>query len=463
MILLRNPLALWGLLTLAIPVAIHLMARRRSRIVRLPNLGFLPPLPPSATRALELDDRKLLALRMGVLTAAVLALAGPLFLTPLRESALAGPGVRVLIADAASTDPEALALAVAEARAEAESAGQTLEVVTTSDLLQAVAGAGAWLGPQPGVRQLVLFSAFPYGSLPALEDATLTLAGVPDGVGVQLVRVAPRSTPAPAFREGSWRGVPRGIEGEALSDFRTVARWRLDGPGAGAGVGAGVASIPGTSAPGPLSDALPPPVLEAAGRLGGWDLPEGRVLRILPPGTDAELGAAEPGAGEPGAGVGAAPSTETAGLPAPWMADLLLGLWRDPLVGEAMASGAVGWTPRFLASDTLALILGPPGGSDREPTPAAWGPLAVALLVAAGAVEPEGAPHWAGDPVLLPDAILEGFQREAGDAGPAPRLADPFVGPSDARILWALALLLLGAEGVYRRRLERRREMEETP
>lgn len=466
----RNPLALWGLLALGLPVAVHLLARRRARVFRLPTLRFLPAVPPSATRALELDDRVLLLIRLGVVAAAALALAGPLFMSEAREARLSGPGLRVFLVDTLSSDPPARAPALAREQDEGARSGRTLEVIETANLVQGVAGVSAWVATHPGIREIVVVSAFPVGSLDPLRP---DLLGVPEGVGLRFVRVPPKADPPPAFNEGHWFGARRGIVGGALEGFRTEARWEF-APSA-VEPGAQLVDIAnGTS----LVSLLPPPVIEAAGRLGARTLPLGRTVLVVPPGTPLPQGPE-------------APLTSS-----PWMADMVLGVSRDPLVADALRGGGVGWTPHPWGADTLALVLGAPSGSDLAPTPAAWGPLAVALLVASGSSGVLGStPQWVGEPELITDDVLAGWAREAREASatrsrpgseigseiesevgsgpgsargstrgnPSPRAfgSDPLQGPSDARWLWALALVLIGVEGVVRRRIARDRTPED--
>lgn len=95
-----SPLWLWGLTSLAIPLALHLWSRRPRRIIRVGTLRHLAGLPETRSRSSRLTEPLLLAVRLGVLAAAVLGLAG------LRLSArrFAGSTSRLLL-----VDPELLA------------------------------------------------------------------------------------------------------------------------------------------------------------------------------------------------------------------------------------------------------------------------------------------------------------------------------------------------------------------
>lgn len=73
-----SPAVLWALPLAVLPVLVHLRARAREHLVDFPGAFFLEdPVLPSAARRRRLEDYLLLALRCGVLTLAIAALAGP--------------------------------------------------------------------------------------------------------------------------------------------------------------------------------------------------------------------------------------------------------------------------------------------------------------------------------------------------------------------------------------------------
>src|SRR5690349_8520928 len=72
-----NPLALLGLLAVAIPIVIHLLGRYQSRVERFPTLQFIGFARLTPRTRLRLSDWKLLLVRMGVVIAAALALTQP--------------------------------------------------------------------------------------------------------------------------------------------------------------------------------------------------------------------------------------------------------------------------------------------------------------------------------------------------------------------------------------------------
>ena len=83
----RNPVAWFGLVALAIPIAIHLLARMRARVVQFPSLRFIEVSRLAARKRRTLSDIGLLALRLLALLLAIAATADPLFLTNARRTA----------------------------------------------------------------------------------------------------------------------------------------------------------------------------------------------------------------------------------------------------------------------------------------------------------------------------------------------------------------------------------------
>lgn len=74
-----TPLWLTALATLAIPIALHLWSRRPRRLIQVGSLRHLKQLPPPSARSARLSQPLLLLLRLAILAAIVLALAGPSF------------------------------------------------------------------------------------------------------------------------------------------------------------------------------------------------------------------------------------------------------------------------------------------------------------------------------------------------------------------------------------------------
>ena len=87
MLLLLYSSALLGLAALAAPIAIHILARRRAERIPFPTLRFIQPGRLASVRRHVLEDAPLLAVRLLILAAAAVALAGPLVVTKSREAA----------------------------------------------------------------------------------------------------------------------------------------------------------------------------------------------------------------------------------------------------------------------------------------------------------------------------------------------------------------------------------------
>ena len=92
MLQLLSPAGLWALASLALPLAIHLW-RPPPQTVRLGSLRFLDNLPHRRLRNLRWRERALLAVRLALLTALALLLAGPHW----RQRVFAGPQSWVLL------------------------------------------------------------------------------------------------------------------------------------------------------------------------------------------------------------------------------------------------------------------------------------------------------------------------------------------------------------------------------
>jgi hypothetical protein len=89
----RSSAWLFGLLALAIPLALHLWSRRPGRVLRVGTTRHLGALPPVRRLSLRLTERLLLALRLGVFALVALALAEPSL--PLPGGGSAAPVVLV--------------------------------------------------------------------------------------------------------------------------------------------------------------------------------------------------------------------------------------------------------------------------------------------------------------------------------------------------------------------------------
>jgi len=185
----RNPWAWLGLLTIAVPVLIHLLTRRTARVQRFPTLRFLGESAQIAARRLRLHDPLLLAVRILILVMATAALAQPYFDRPDRQSRGARTITRAIVVDTSASMQRATpagrgAIEVARdsARTLAEAGAHT--IVETTAPSQALAGAAAWLNTQPGAREVVVISDFQLGAVVEADVAAL-----PADIGVQWKRI----------------------------------------------------------------------------------------------------------------------------------------------------------------------------------------------------------------------------------------------------------------------------------
>jgi hypothetical protein len=185
-----QPIAWFGLAAVAIPVLVHLLARRRAPRVAFPTLRFLPAAQIAAVRRHRLEDRALLAVRALIVAAAAAALAQPYVLAGDRAAPRARDISRIAIVDtSASMSRSAVggqsAQDVAREAARAALAGATAPAtIEAPRLRQALDAAILRLADAPGVREIVVVSDFQLGALDRFD-----LARVPADVGIRLMAV----------------------------------------------------------------------------------------------------------------------------------------------------------------------------------------------------------------------------------------------------------------------------------
>src|SRR5918999_1835215 len=94
------PLFFAALITLAIPVVIHLTQRERKQVVEFPSLMFLEKIPYQSVRRRRIRDWPLLAMRLAAILLIVLAFARPFFERPIAAlSNVSGPREVVILLD----------------------------------------------------------------------------------------------------------------------------------------------------------------------------------------------------------------------------------------------------------------------------------------------------------------------------------------------------------------------------
>lgn len=200
-----QPWAWLGLAALAVPIAIHLLARQQAVRARFPTLRFIQINELSAISRHRLTDIPLLLVRLAILAAIVAAIAGPRWSA---QASGAGPSALAVVVDTSAS------AAGDEGRKAAQTAVAnvpTSTVIESASLPEAVKSATAWLQRQTGRRELRVISDFQVGSI---DEAVVK--SVPADIGLSF-------TPLAMF-------APKLPEGFALNGDRSRMAW---GPTAG--------------------------------------------------------------------------------------------------------------------------------------------------------------------------------------------------------------------------------------
>lgn len=169
-----QPWAWLGLVGLAVPIAIHMLARHQAVRTLFPSLRFIDATDVTFIKRQRLTDIPLLIVRLAIVAVAVAAIAGPRWAargTGGRASAVAV----VVDASAGVIGGEAATVAKTEA-----ATSETSAIVDAVSLPAGINSAAAWLATQSGPRTIVVVSDFQRGSLDG--DA---IAKVPAGVGLR--------------------------------------------------------------------------------------------------------------------------------------------------------------------------------------------------------------------------------------------------------------------------------------
>jgi hypothetical protein len=457
----QNPWAWLGLMMLGVPLLIHLLGRRRARVQPFPTLRFLDASRQQPVRRTRIEDALLLAVRMGVIGAAVAALAQPLMLTAGRERALGATLVRAIVVDTSSSmqrdanGERGVDAARREARRIADGSAASV-VVETALPSRALAGAASWLDSRSGRREIVVVSDFQSGAIDAAD-----IYAIPDDIGVDFVRI---DVASPTTIEAvSTSGTADVIARVELVDSVTTIEWSvanvrdradssavriLAGPQERQRADAAYDAAFAAGAPTPRSSERPVAIIFA-------HYPDRARL----------LAAAQP-------------------LHQPWMAEVVAAVRSDPELtaasvdagaGDDMsadparatgdASGAGTPTPFTAAALTRSgnviatAASGPIAGRDHLLFFAAIdaGSLASALLISsiARALSP-ASPVGEMEPAGVAAQVLESWTRPPATSVAA--RAD--AGASDGRWMWIVALLLLALETLMRRIGQRARALE---
>jgi hypothetical protein len=186
-----HPGALAGLALLALPVLMHLLRTHQAERIPFPSLRFLRPSRTAAVRFRLPADWLLLLTRLGIVAAAIAAVAGPVLVTASRlrswnnaigRAVIVDTGPSVTIADASANRPIAAAREAAAAEARSATYAATIE---TANLRDGLVRAASYLShTPPSRREIVVISTFVEGNI-GESDVTV----VPADAGLRFVRV----------------------------------------------------------------------------------------------------------------------------------------------------------------------------------------------------------------------------------------------------------------------------------
>jgi hypothetical protein len=184
----QHPVAWIGLISLAVPLLVHLVGRRRPKLLRFPTLRFFELSRIVPARRHRLSDVPLMLVRMAILAAAVAAIAGPVFGSRARggRDALA----RAIVIDTSASMSRSSAAgrpvaAIAKERAQAAAQGvANARTIEASSLSAGVAQASTWLADRPGRHEIEIISDFQTGALDAAD-----LGVVPTETGLKFTAV----------------------------------------------------------------------------------------------------------------------------------------------------------------------------------------------------------------------------------------------------------------------------------
>ena len=179
------PWVLVGLLAVGLPIAIHFLVRGRAKTQSFPTLRFIVRSRLLPTRRMQLNDLLLLLVRVTTIASAAVALAQPYWSTAGRREAFEQTLARAIILDTSASVHRVLAVDSGRALVARLATDANVSVLlTSSNVVDAVPGALAWLAQNSERRELVIVSDFQVG----VVDAR-TIAQVPAEVGVRLLRV----------------------------------------------------------------------------------------------------------------------------------------------------------------------------------------------------------------------------------------------------------------------------------
>jgi hypothetical protein len=474
----RNPVAWFGLATLLIPLAIHLLVRHRAEPRPFPSLRFVQPTRLASVRRKMISDWPLLAIRMAMLALAVAALADPLWQSAARRAEWSTRQARAIVIDttASVTGGNADGGTGTLARREATGAIRA-ETFATKALAEGIQRASAWLRTAPPARrELVVISDFQLGAL----DAAM-LRDLPAHVGIRFLR----TSGAPATRT---------VDGQARTQRTTTGDFTLRNPRVTLNASETAVTWADATPPSPIEidtiDAATTPSEAAIQARRKSNIPDITLrpfdlkLRgstadrpFLLAAANAVLAQGVPiAAGAVGvqksvtiiiAGSSAddaAPGPHDAGtLITRWQVDVARDIATDTALARAAgrvasntSSGAPEpWIVLMRDADGKPAILAASDGTNGNTRMLVWSRVAAAdettALLIRATLRALAGPDSFGEAevIAIPDATLAQWQRPASDP-PASEWRD--VDGNDRRWLWGAVLMLIVAEQILRRR-----------
>lgn len=224
--MIANPIALLGLLAVAVPVLIHLLGRHQSRIERFPTLRFIGASRLTPTRRKRISDWLLLLVRVAIVAVAALALSQPVFK---RTSPSASQLSRAIIVDTSASMPRVAPLS------DSLTSNAVATQILTDSPSDAIPGAIAWLETQPGLREIAIVSDFQRSSI----DSS-AISAIPKDVGVSVIPKDVRLSVIPgaarddigvlagpsdlAGATAAWRAVGRPVPRDTLGRIAIIYR-----------------------------------------------------------------------------------------------------------------------------------------------------------------------------------------------------------------------------------------------
>jgi hypothetical protein len=172
----QQPLALLGVLTVALPVLIHLLGRGHARVKRFPTLRFLDASRLLPTKRTRVQDLVLLVVRCAILVIASIALTQPVWVTDARRTSMDRGLARAIIVDTSASARASIDSARTIAR-QAASEAQISVTVESAHPRRALAGAVEWLNRQGRRGEVVLVSDMQRGVLD-LDDVRAIAPGI---------------------------------------------------------------------------------------------------------------------------------------------------------------------------------------------------------------------------------------------------------------------------------------------